>query len=177
MGELELANYTYEDYLDIDATTPQNERVELIFGEIHMMSGASRVHQDIVGNIFFLFKTLQKQKGCSSVIAPFDLKLQCDGTTNVVQPDLLLFCEDEKIPCLVCEVLSPSTALRDKGVKKELYECFGIKNYLIVDPLNRFVENYILKEGKLHYEKCYGAEDKLYLECLDTEVDMEQFFE
>ena len=36
-----LDNYTYDDYLEIDKSTPEEERYELIFGHIHMMSGAS----------------------------------------------------------------------------------------------------------------------------------------
>jgi len=176
MGEKELANYTYEDYVDIDKTTPEDERVELIFGDIYMMSGASRKHQDVVLNMAFLFKSLQKERGCSSVIAPYDLKLKCDTKTNVVQPDVMLFCESEEIPCLVVEVLSPSTALKDKSVKKELYECFGVKNYLIVDPLNRYVESYLLKDGSYHYEKCYGVEDSMSIECLESVVEVREFF-
>ncbi len=177
MGEKELSNYSYEDYLDIDATTSKEERVELIFGDIFMMSGASRVHQDVVGNMFFVFKNLQKKRGCSAVIAPYDLKFECDDTTNVVQPDVILFCQDEQIPCLVVEVLSPSTALKDKTLKKELYECVGIGEYLIVDPLNHYVDRYIFKDGVLHYDKCYGKEDKMELVCLGEEVDVEGFFE
>ncbi len=177
MGELALENYTYEDYLAIDKITPESERYELIFGEIYMMSGASRVHQNVVLNIAFLFKQLQKSANCSTVIAPFDIKLTCDEHINVVQPDVMLFCEDEKLPCLVCEVLSPSTAKRDKSVKKELYECFGIQNYLIVDPLNKYVDKFVLQDKKLSYEKCYGIDEKIYLECLDAEIEVESFFE
>jgi len=177
MGEKELSNYSYEDYLAIDKTTPENEYYELIFGDVYMMSGASRKHQDVVGNIFFIFKGLQKKKNYSSVIAPFDIKLQCDNQTNVVQPDVMLFCEDEKVPCLVCEVLSPSTALKDKTVKKELYECFGIENYLIIDPLNNYVDKYVLKDEKLCYDKCYSMGDIIYIECLDEKVEVESFFE
>ena len=177
MGEQELANYSYEDYLDIDKTTPETEMVELIFEHIYMMSGASRKHQDVVLNIAFLFKNLEKEKNCSSVIAPYDIKLKCDETTNVVQPDVMLFCEDENVPCLVCEVLSPSTALKDKTVKKELYECFGIKNYLIIDPLNFYVDKYTLEDKKLNYIKSYGKEDEIFIECLDETLKVECFFE
>jgi len=177
MGEKELSGYTYEDYLDIDSSTPEDERVELIFEDIYMMSSASRVHQDVVGSIFFLFKSMQKSKNCSSVIAPYDLKLSCDTKTNVVQPDVMLFCKDEELPCLVCEVLSPSTALKDKSVKKELYECVGIKNYLIVDPLNKYVDKYTLKNTKLVYDKCYGVEDKIYIDCFEEDVEVKGFFE
>ena len=177
MEAYDLKNYSYEDYLDIDKSTPDDERYELIFGDIYMMSGASRLHQDIVGNIFFLFKSVQKEKSCSSVIAPFDIKLKCDDAINVVQPDVMLFCEDKEIPCVVCEVLSPSTAHKDKTVKKEIYECFGIKNYLIIDPVNQYVDKFILKEGKLIYEKCYGLDDEIEIECLDETFKVEDFFE
>ncbi len=177
MGEYELDNYSYEDYLDIDKTTPESERYELIFGHIYMMSGASRLHQDVVLSIALLFKTLQKEKGCETVIAPFDVKLSCDAQTNVVQPDVMLFCEEEQLPCLVVEVLSPSTAHKDKTVKKELYECVGVQNYLVVDPLNHYVDKFVLKDGKFHYENCYAKEDTMPLECLESSVEVESFFE
>jgi hypothetical protein len=47
MEAYSLDNYSYEDYLEIDSSTPDSERYELIFGHIYMMSGASRVHQDV----------------------------------------------------------------------------------------------------------------------------------
>ena len=177
MGEKELANYSYEDYLDIDATTAEDERVELIFGDIYMMSGASRQHQDVVLSMASLFKSLQKEKHCSTVVAPYDIKLECDNTINVVQPDVMLFCKSEEKPCLVVEVLSPSTALKDKTHKKELYECFEIEEYFIVDPLNKYVDRYILKDKKLHYDKCYGVEDELFVKCLDETLEVSGFFE
>ncbi len=53
MAALELKNYTYEDYLDIDKSTPNSQRCELIFGHMYAMSGASAEHQDVVLNIAF----------------------------------------------------------------------------------------------------------------------------
>lgn len=182
MEAYDLDNYTYEDYLEIDKSTPDNERYELIFGHIYClneknMAGASREHQDVVGNIFFLFKTLQKDKGCKSVIAPYDIKLKCDDIVNIVQPDVMLFCEDKDIPCVVCEVLSPSTAKKDKTEKKELYECFGIKIYLIIDPINRYVDKFILQNDKLIYDRCYSCDEEMKIDCLDEIVNLEVFFE
>jgi len=177
MEAYKLDNYTYEDYVEIDKSTPDEERYELIFGHIYMMSGASRVHQDVVGSIFFLLKTLQKEKNCKAVIAPFDIKLKCDDVVNVLQPDVMLFCEDEEIPCLVCEVLSPSTGSKDKSVKKEMYECFGIKNYLIIDPIYKCVDRFVLENDKYVYDKCYSEDEEVYLDCLDSKIEVEAFFE
>ena len=172
-----LDNYRYEDYLQIDETTPAEERYELIFGNIYMMSGASRAHQDIVGNIFFKMKQLKKERGCSPVIAPYDLKIECDSVINVVQPDVLLYCEDAQIPCAIFEVLSASTAYKDKSVKKELYECFGVLNYFLVDPLAKTVDKFILQDTKYVYDRCYGDKDMMHVECLNIELSVQELLE
>ncbi len=90
---VKLENYSYEDYLDIDKST--KERVELIFGDIHMMAaaGASAVHQDILLNLGYMFKLITKDnKKCIPRIAPFDIKLTINQDTSVVQPDIMLLC-------------------------------------------------------------------------------------
>ena len=177
MGAHKLENYSYEDYLNIDRSTPDEERYELIFGDIYMMSGASREHQDIVLNISFLLKQLQKESGCTPVIAPYDLKIDCGGVTSVVQPDILLYCEEAEKPCAVYEVLSPSTAYKDKSTKKDLYELCGIQNYFIVDPLAKTIDTFLLKEGKYHYDRCYGDDDMVFIECLNCEISVQAMLE
>lgn len=177
MGEYELDNYSYEDYLDIDKTTPESERYELIFGHIYMMSGASRLHQDVVLSIALLFKTLQKERGCKTVIAPFDIKLSCDAQTNVVQPDVMLFCEEEQLPCLVVEVLSPSTAHKDKTVKKELYECARIKEYFVVETEYNVIERFVLKNDRYEYAGAYGKGDEMEIRCIGAKIEVAKIFE
>ncbi len=170
-----LENYTYEDYLDIANST--KERVELIFGKIYMMAGASALHQDIVGNIFYSLKSISKDnKKCLPRVAPFDLKLKVNNQINVVQPDIMLFCEDKK-PCAIFEVLSPSTALKDKTVKKELYEKSSIKEYFLVNAEYKIIDKFILNNGKYEYAGAFGKEDKLPIECLDSEIELKEVFE
>ena len=170
-----LENYTYEDYLDIDKST--QERVELIFGKIYMMAGASALHQDTVGSIFFHLKMIAKeQQKCLPRVAPFDLKLKVDGKINVVQPDIMLFCEDEK-PCAVFEVLSPSTALKDKTVKKELYEKSGILEYFLVNAEYKLVDKFELIDGEYRYVGAFGEEDRLEVKCLEAEIELKEVFE
>ncbi len=53
---LKLENYSYEDYVDIDNST--KERIELIFGKIYMMAGATAQHQDAVLNIALILKNM-----------------------------------------------------------------------------------------------------------------------
>ncbi len=177
MGVRKLENYSYEDYLAIDKSTPDSERHELIFGDIYAMSGATAKHQDIVLSIAFKLKTLKDETGCLPRVAPFDLKIECDTHINIVQPDVILYCEENEIPCAVFEVLSPSTAYKDKSVKKELYECYGILNYFLIDPLANTVDKFILKDKKYLYDRCYGLEDEMSIECLDLNINVNEFFE
>lgn len=173
---LKLENYSYQDYLDIDKST--KERVELIDGLIYMMAGASSAHQDAVGNIFFILKSRIKEKdsNCHPRVAPYDLKLLKGSDKNVVQPDVILYCENE-IPCAVFEVLSNSTAHKDKGVKKELYERFGIEEYFIVDTSLKIIDKYELNGGRYYYVKGFNTEDLMKINCLDEEINIEEVFE
>ncbi len=172
---LKLENYTYDDYLDIDQST--TEYIELIDGKIYMMAGASALHQDVVGNLFFILKTgTQSNIKCFPRIAPFDLKLSSNDRINVVQPDLMLFCQED-IPCAIFEVLSPSTAYKDKTVKKELYEANDIKEYFLVNPEFKIIEKFILEDQKYFYDKAYGTEESMKILCLDQEIKVAEVFE
>lgn len=76
---------------------------------------------------------------------------------NVLQPDILFISQDRLsileedciwgAPDLVVEVLSPSTSHLDRGVKKELYARFGVREYWIVDPGARSAEVLSLTPG------------------------------
>jgi len=179
MGAVELHSYNYDDYKSIDATLKENERIELLAGEIVFMAGASAEHQDSVLSIAFALKQQQKEKNsnCIPRIAPFDLKLFRGGSQNVVQPDVMIFCDKKELPCAVFEVLSPSTAHKDKGIKKELYESFGIKEYFIVDTTQGIIDAYCLDHGKYYYIKGFSSEDKLPIECMGVELDLSEVFD
>ena len=170
-----LENYTYEDYLDIDKST--QERVELIFGKIYMMAGASALHQDTVLSFALKLKLISKeQQKCLPRVAPYDLKLKVDGKINVVQPDIMLFCDDEK-PCAIFEVLSPSTALKDKTVKKELYEKSGIIEYFLVNAEYKLVDKFELIDGEYKYIGAFGEEDELEIKYLGVKIELNEVFE
>ena len=172
---LKLENYGYKDYIDIDKSS--EESVELIFGKIYMMAGASALHQDVVLGIAFVLKNITKEKEkCLPRIAPFDIKLEVDSSVNVVQPDIMLFCDSE-LPCAVFEVLSPSTAYRDKTVKKELYEKSGIREYFLVNSDFKLIEKFMLMDGKYLYIGAYGVDDKIRLDCLEEDISLKEIFD
>jgi len=173
---LKLENYTFQDYLDIDKST--KERVELISGDIYMMAGATAYHQDIVLNLGYIFKSLTKDnKKCIPRIAPFDIKLKINQDINVVQPDVMILCQNRDLPCAIFEVLSPSTAYKDKTVKKDLYEASGVKEYFLVNSDFKTIDRFILVDNKYMYDRAYGVDDKIRVECLDCEIDLVEVFD
>jgi Uma2 family endonuclease len=70
-----------------------------------------------------------------------------------LQPDIAIACNTankqflDTPPTLVAEILSPSTALKDRHVKYDLYEQMGVAWYLIVDTDKETVEIYQLVAG------------------------------
>jgi len=142
-------SYTYEDYL----TWPDDERWEVIDGEAHDMTPAPTTkHQRIIGNIFISLNQFFRGKPCEPFLAPTDVVLD---DRNIVQPDILVVCDPAKItekniqgaPELVIEILSPSTSVKDRREKKRLYERFGVREYIIIDPFGEAAERFALTEG------------------------------
>ena len=146
--------FTYADYI----TWPDGERWELIDGQAYNMTPApSFRHQKIVFNFASLLRDALKGNPCVAGIAPTDVVL---SESDVVQPDVFVVCDEKKIteaniqgaPDLIIEVIPPATALKDKREKKALYEKHGVKEYIIVDPTDQYVERFLL-EKDAHYAK------------------------
>ncbi len=141
----EQANgYTYGDY----KSWPDDERWELIDGVAWNMSPApSPGHQTILGGLFRKLSDITDRTGCTTFIAPFDVRLPDgaaqseDDTPTVVQPDISVFCDPSRLddkgahaaPDLVVEILSPSTGYKDQTDKLSLYERHGVREYWVVN--------------------------------------------
>ena len=102
----------------------EEERQEIIFGQVYMMASPNIKHQILVGNLYF---EIRKKEKCMPIVAPFDLKVECKGFENIVQPDVMVFCEED-FPCAIFEVISPSSAVRDKVIKKEFMNVLKLKS-------------------------------------------------
>jgi Uma2 family endonuclease len=141
--------YTYQDYL----TWPGDERWEIIAGTAYDMSPEPRIkHQNITSNFHIKLK-MHPENSCYTGIAPTDVVFD---EYNVVQPDVFLVCSRSKItedniqgsPDLIVEVISEGTEVKDRREKKNIYEKFGVKEYILVFPEREYVERYCLKKGK-----------------------------
>ncbi|MCL1918675.1 MAG: Uma2 family endonuclease [Peptococcaceae bacterium] len=146
-------HYTYSDYASWDHET----RYELINGVPYMLASPSQIHQKIVREISFQLTGFLRDKPCEVFPAPFDVRLNAtDGDDIVVQPDLLVVCDKTKLdgkacvgaPDMVIEILSPSSAQKDRFTKYHLYQTAGVHEYWIVDADSQTVQAYILKDGE-----------------------------
>ena len=163
--------YTYDDYYEWLFT----ERVELIFGKVLPMAAPNRIHQIIAKNLYYVFTVFFRDKQCEFYPAPFDVRLPVGikkgKYTTVVQPDLSVFCDQEKLdqkgakgaPDLVVEILSPGNSRRDMKDKFEVYELAGVREYWIFHPIDSFVLPYLLnEEGKFVGLPAVHSPDILY---------------
>lgn len=129
-------------------------REELIGGEVFLMAPASTNHVLVSGNIYSIFGSYLKGKDC----VPFmdGIKVFLTEQDHFV-PDMMVVCDRDKIktdgihgaPNLVVEILSPSTMRNDRTRKKEVYAKCGVREYWIVSPGDKSVEQYLLRGGEL----------------------------
>lgn len=154
-----LPHYTYEDYLLFEGNW------EIINGVAYNMSPAPmKKHQRISQKIsWVLEEALQECERCEALL-PVDYKIDED---TIVQPDNLVVCDEDmegayitKAPLIIFEVLSKSTATKDKHLKYELYEQEGVLYYCIVDPDEKMAKLYKLHKG--HYIKAGDFDKKSY---------------
>lgn len=148
-----MSNSTYNYYDDV----PE----ELLDGKIVLMAPSPSIrHHDAIDNIKTIFKRYLKGKSCRAFGDNVDLYLT---ENDRAVPDLMIVCRKDIIkdngvhgaPDLIVEVLSFSTALRDRNYKKNLYERCGVKEYWIVDTGNRTIEVFLLKKGRYELDNIY----------------------
>ena len=157
LNQLDLVNgiYSYTDYL----VWKIKERVELLKGKILEMSAPSPIHQEISGNLQGALFVFLKNSRCKLYTAPFDVRFPQKGESQVytvVQPDLCVVCDLEKIdskgcvgaPDLVVEILSPGNSKKEMKSKFALYQEEGVREYWVVDPERELVFVYVAENKK-----------------------------
>ena len=151
---------TYADYLE----TSDDGRYELLNGELILSPSPKEIHQYTSSMLHLKFGTHARKNNLGKVyFSPFDVVL---SDTDVVQPDLL-FVSNERAdminhdnvrgaPDLVVEILSPTTADRDRTIKLDLYAAHGVKEYWMVDPESRTVMVLLRGESRFEVSGIYG---------------------
>ena len=131
---------TWEDVLRMP---DDGNRYEFIGGRLYMTAAPVIRHQRVLARLWSALFPILVDSGRGEVLSA-PLLVQFPGTDDRVQPDLLFISEERReiigekqvtgAPDLVVEILSPSTAHRDRGIKLDLYARSGVRQYWIVDP-------------------------------------------
>ena len=139
----------------------KKRRREVIDGVPVLMSPCASVAHNTVGtNLVSIFRNYLKGKRCRLFMDGVDVFFD---EKNTLVPDLTIVCDRSKIkangihgaPDLVVEILSPSTAKRDRIQKKAVYERFGVKEYWLVNTKEKAIEVYLLQDGRLELDNVY----------------------
>ena len=123
-------------------------------------------HGKIVGRLMFTIGTYAFINRLGTAFADnLDVHFP-DG--NLLRPDFIFISaannkivfdnEDETfhgVPDMVAEIFSQSTMKRDVGIKKDVYERNGVKEYWMIDPWREYVEVYLLRDGKFELDEIY----------------------
>ncbi len=173
--------FSYQDYL----TWPDDERREIIDGAaIDMTPSPKRKHQILSLNLTFKIKeklNANEYLGCRLYEAPMDVIFD---DYNVVQPDIFIVCDKNKdtdyivdVPKLIIEIISKSTAYKDTKIKKDLYEKFGVGEYIIVYPDFQMAERYVLDNNRYGAPERFNWNETLKLKTFDIKINLWEIFE
>lgn len=165
-------SYTEEDYDHL----PETIHAELIGGQFYSMSAPSRIHQKILSFLHVEIANYIRSKGgpCEVYPAPFAVKLFNDDNRTIVEPDLSVICDPNKLtdrgcsgsPDWIIEIVSPSTSSHDYIRKLNLYADAEVKEYWIVDPLSRKIFVYHLEQTAFKADS-YTFQDKINVNIYD----------
>ena len=181
MQQAQLLPISIEDYLN--GERDGDIRHEYMDGQVFAMAGAGEKHNIIALNLASELRRAARGTDCRAFIS--DMKLHIAELNRFYYPDILLACDPEdnnayykEHPCLIVEVLSPSTETTDRREKLHAYQQIAsVKEYVLISQDSPKIELYRRSESHWEYYLLDDSEDILQLECLDLKLDMATVFE
>ena len=166
MATGQVVKFTYEDYLLME----EEKRYEIIDGRRYMVAAPTPYQQWISARLEQVLRAFVETHDLGLVLdAPCDVVL---SPTDIVQPDIFFIAQEHRdivterniwgAPDLVVKILSPTTAQRDRDVKRKLYAAHGVREFWIVSPEGQTVE--VLELGETGYRRTglYARDEKLH---------------
>lgn len=161
--------YSFEEYLALEKRS--TEKLEFRNGKIVPMSGGTTDHNEIAANIIAALKFQIKKLEKRYHLYTSDMKIQIEDLDFFVYPDTVvvaekpLFFKDRKDiitnPLLIVEVLSPSTAIYDRGLKFDFYRHIpSFREYVLVQQDRPYVSVFYREEENLWRTTDVGGKGK-----------------
>ncbi len=170
-----------QEYLKWEKT--QEIRHEYIDGEVFAMTGGTKPHNRIAFNFGTELDDYLAEKGCELYIS--DVKVQVSPSGPYHYPDVVVTCDPRdresidmvQYPCLIVEVLSPSTEAFDRGKKFTHYrQSSSLQEYVLIESEQIGVECFRRNEEGLWVLHTYGEEDNLILESVGMTIPVSKLY-
>jgi Uma2 family endonuclease len=178
-------NYNYlspAEYLQWEETSPIKH--EYRDGEVYAMAGASNTHVIITGNVFAMLRNHLRGSGCQAYIA--DTKADIESINTYYYPDIIVSCDQKdkafhnflRYPCLIIEVLSPSTEAFDRGDKFADYRHLeSLQEYVLVSQTRINVEIFRRNSEGQWVFYSFGQGENVHLASVDFRCLTENVYE
>lgn len=172
---------TPQEYLEWEPT--QSIRYEYIEGQVFAMTGGTKPHNRIAGNLYTALDRHLMEKSCEVYIA--DVKVQVSSAGPYHYPDVVVTCDSRdsesnkfvQYPCLIVEVLSPSTEAYDRGGKFAQYRQLAtLQEYVLIQSEQVGVERFRRNEQGLWVLYPYEAGETLTLESVGLSLPVEALY-
>ncbi|PSO71109.1 MAG: hypothetical protein BRC37_14305 [Cyanobacteria bacterium QH_3_48_40] len=170
-----------QEYLEWEPT--QEIRYEYIDGEIFAMTGGTKSHNRIALNLVTALDSYLLEKGCDIYIA--DVKVQVSLAASYHYPDVVVTCNSRdqdssqfvQYPCLIVEVLSPSTEAYDRGGKFAQYRKLeSLQEYVLIQSEKIGVECFRRNQQGLWVLYPYEQGDTITLESVGFSLPVETLY-
>lgn len=146
--------WTYEEF----ARLPDDgNRYEVIAGELYVTPAPRTAHQEVLTRLIETMGPFVRRNRLGRLLPGTDVLFD-EG--DYLEPDLVFVRQQRKelvrprgiegAPDLVIEILSDTTAGRDRGIKRERYALFGVSEYWIIDADAKHFEIYRLNDDPLN---------------------------
>ncbi|MEW5973924.1 MAG: Uma2 family endonuclease [Pseudomonadota bacterium] len=182
MTAAEKLAFTAEDFLNWESS--QDTKHEFADGIAYAMAGAGEKHVTISGNVFAALRAHVRGTPCRAYIA--DMKLRVEKADAFFYPDVFVTCssedakrEDHKAePVLIIEVLSPTTAAYDRGLKFAYYRQLpSLMEYVLIDP-ERIAVDLFRKDAAGHWVLYpYGPDETVELASIGLNLPIAAIYE
>lgn len=155
---------TVEAYFLLEENDPDT-RYEYVDGQVYAMAGGTANHDTIKSNMQRILWNLLRGSACR--VYSSDMKVFI-SETRYFHPDVIVTCDPHdrgtvqaiKSPCLVVEVLSPSTELVDRTWKLQNYRTHPtIEEYVLIDSKSLKIEIYYKEKNKWIYDSFENNEE------------------
>ena len=158
---------------------------EYIGGQVYAMSGASRNHNLIAGNLFAIVRNHLRGSSFRGFISDMKVKIETQKADLFYYPDVVVTCnpqDNQKFflisPCLVIEVLSPSTESIDRREKwLEYQNLSSLQEYVLVSQSEMKVEIYRRDNTGKWSIKNLIENDSLELTSIDLAIPISLIYE